>query len=781
MHRTFSRLHASSAAPFVLVLASISTPAAAQTATGDRTEDIVVTGTRGIERSVSQSLAPIDVVGREAIAANPGLNLNDLLATTIPSFGVQSLPGVDGLGVTRPVALRNLSPDQTLVLVNGHRRHRSAYVDILYTGAQAIDLGQIPSSAIGRVEVLRDGASAQYGSDAIAGVINILLDDKPGTEISAQAGQYYAGDGFGFVARGRTGLSLAGGGIVSVSGDYGRQNATNRSVGVRNRLGQPSSDSYHLAYNLRVPLNGGLNLYSFGTLARSSSVQDFSYRAPGSSVYARSFYQNGGNAVYPNWNLLSVYPDGFIPQLNPVIRDGQITAGIEGKVLPDLKIDISADYGRDAIEYRVRNSINASLGPQSPTSFNSGEIVASETRFAVDATYVANLGFAKPVGISFGGSFAREQSESAIGDEASYVIGPLADLPSGAYGFPGLKPANALNYSRDNLAAYADIAVDLTKALSVGLAGRYEHYSDFGSNFSYKVSGRYQLAPWAAVRATYNTGFHAPAPGQESFTKLTTAPDATQPAPYPISRIGLVSPTDPLAAPFGGRALKPEKSRNVSAGLVLTPARGITLTVDYYHIHIDDRIAISPQFRLAPGQAYDQIQFLINGYDSNSDGFDVVGSWNAPLAGGTATFSIAYNYNKTKIANVLSTLPLNVLRPIAEDGRPHHSAFLTADYAVGAFRLRTGLRYYGAYVDAIPVAQPPPFANQRVSGRALVDVSASYDVTPSTRLTVGAENLFDTYPDRATSIVKFLGYKYPLLRPYDTDGGHWYVRMAQRF
>jgi iron complex outermembrane receptor protein len=742
---------------------------------------IIVTGTRSGLRTSTSSLSPIDVISRDVIAARPENNLNDILATSIPSFNVQSLPGVDGLAITRPAALRNLSPDQTLVLVNGHRRHRSAYVDVLYTGAQAIDLGQISSAAIGRVEVLRDGASAQYGSDAIAGVINVVLDTAPGTQLSLQTGQYYAGDGLGVRATGRTGIALPGGGSLSLGGDYERSEATDRSIGIRNKIGQPSSEAYHLVYNLELPLDDAFTAYSFGTLSRSSSTQQFSYRAPNSAVYAQSFYQSGSPAVYPDWNLGTIYPDGFIPRLRATIHDGAATAGVKADLAGGWKLDASVGYGRDAIGYGVDRSINASLGPLSPMSFDAGEIVASQTTANLDASYLADIGLAKPVSIAFGGGYTKERFAASAGETASYQIGPLADLPGGSYGFPGLAPENAGSYTRDNLAAYLDTEVDLTRRLSVGAAGRYEHFSDFGSNFSYKLSARYQAADWLAVRATYNTGFHAPAPGQESFTKVSTAPDSTRPAPFPIVRTGLVSPDDPLAAAYGGKALKPEKSRNISAGLVLTPAHGLSLTVDYYHIAIDNRIAITPQLQLPAGSAYDKIQFLTNGYDTRSDGVDVVGSWTRHLPAGLLTLTAAYSYNRTRLSHALASLPLDVLKPIVERGRPHHTGYLSARYDLSRLHLNGALRYYGAYVDALPVAQPPPFQNQTVEPRALVDLSVSYDARPSTQLTVGANNLLNTYPDRSTGIDSLLGYKYPLLRPYDFNGGYWYVRIAQKF
>jgi iron complex outermembrane receptor protein len=746
-------------------------------------DEIIVTGTRRTARTAAESLAPIDVIDARQLGASPSSDLNDKLAATVPSFNVQREPGSDGAIFSRPASLRNLSPDQTLVLVNGHRRHRSAFVDVVNQGSEAVDLAQIPAASIGRIEVLRDGASAQYGSDAIAGVINIILDDTPGTVLTAQAGQYYAGDGFGLQLSGRSGMKLPGGGSLTIAGDYNNSNATDRSVGIKYKLGQPELESYHVTYDLKLPLNDSLNLYSFGSYGRTTGWNQFSYRsaANGDAVFGRSFYQDGANAIYPAYSLSSIYPNGFIPEFGPIIKDVDGVVGVKGEIVDNLTLDVSGGYGRNSIDYKVRNSVNASLGPLSPTRFDAGRLVASEGSLNADASYLIDVGLAKPVSMAFGGEYRHERYESVAGDVASYEVGPLSDLPAGASGFPGLPPASAGTSSRNSEAAYFDVEADLTNRLTFGAAGRYEHFSDFGSNFSYKFSGRYRLSDVIALRATYSTGFHAPALGQQHFTKLSTALDPTAPPPYPIIQIGLVSPSDPLAVAFGGKALKPETSRNISAGIVLQPASGLTITADYYHIKIDDRIGITPQLSLPAGSIYNRIQFLINGYDTKSDGVDIVASWTHRLGAGHFGLTGAYNYNRTKISRFDPIVVNNVSRPYIEDARPHHTAIFTATYDIGSLHLLGRTRYFGSWVDAVPFDQSAlGFNNQKVSPRAFVDLSVSYDVTSNTQLTVGAENVLDTYPDKVTSVLQYIGFKYPFLRPYDEDGGRWYVRVTQR-
>ena len=746
--------------------------------------DIIVTGTRRLERTSAQSLSPIDIVDARALGQSSSYDLNDRIAQNVPSFNVVRTPGVDGAIFSRPASLRNLGPDETLVLVNGHRRHRSAFVDVTNQGAQAVDLAQIPSPSIGRVEVLRDGASAQYGSDAIAGVINVILDQGTSTVLTAQGGQYYAGDGVSLILTGRTGVKLPGGGSLSVSGDYNTNTATDRSIGIRNKLGQPDSKSHHFAYDLTLPIGGDLTLYSFGTYGRLNGWSEFGFRSAQAVdfVFRRSFFQDGPSAIYPTWTLTSLYPDGFASQFGARITDGEIVAGVKGEIAHNLTVDLSGRHGRNSIDYRLRNTINASLGPLSPTRFNAGEVVSSEDAANADFAYLFDAGLAKPVSVAFGGEYRSERFKSIPGDVASYQVGPLADLPSGSYGFPGLDPASAVDAARRSEAAYLDVEADLTGRLTVGVAGRYEHFSDFGPNFSYKLSGRYQVAGPLAVRATYSTGFKAPTPGQQYFTKVTTNPDTSKPAPFPIATIALLSPSDPLALAFGGKPLKAERSHSVSAGAVLQPIEGLTLTADYYHIAIDDRIGLTAQLNLPAGAPYTRIQFLINGYGSRSEGVDVVAAYTHALLGGRGTLTAAYNHNRTKIVNANPAVVTALIRPVIEDTRPRDTAVATLSYDRGRGHFFGRLRYFGSYVDAIPYDQSAfGFSNQRVSPIAFVDMSASFDLRPSTQLTVGAENVLGVHPDQVTSVLKLLGYKYEFTRPYDADGGQWYLRLVQRF
>jgi iron complex outermembrane receptor protein len=748
---------------------------------GTDSADIIVTGTRSAQRTAAQSTAPVDVVSARQLAVTPALDLNDQLAQNIPSFVVQRMPGIDGVNFVRPATLRGLSPDETLVLVDGHRRHRSAFIDIVNQGAEPIDLAQIPDAAIGHVEVLRDGASAQYGSDAIAGVINVILDDRPGTSLTAESGSYYAGDGISEKLLGKSGWALPGGGILVVSGEFLHAGATDRSVGVRNKIGQPDLASEYGSYNLKEPLGETTWLYSFGTIAHSKAWSDFSYRSAtnGDAAFARSFYQDGPDAIDPTWNLASLYPDGFIPQIGSVTLDAEAVAGVKHEAGP-FSIDLSGRYGRNGIDYKVRHSANPTLGPTSPTYFDAGQLIASEASANLDIVYKLDAGLAKPINIAFGAEHRYERYQIKAGDAASFVVGPLADLPSGSYGFPGLSAQSAGTWGRHSDAGYFDIEAEPLAGLELGAAGRYEHYSDFGSNFSYKFSGRYALTSRLALRATYNTGFRAPTPGQQHFTTISSSPDATQPKPYPIVLTALVSPTDPLAIRYGGAPLKPEQSRNISAGVVFRAASSTTLTVDYYHIHIADRIGLTPEIDLPPGTAaFEKIRFLINGYSTNSDGVDVVASTHQRALGGQVTLTGSFNYNRTRIGAFDPVLVNDVLRDEVERQRPRYGAIGSAEYDRGHLHLTGRVRYYGAYYDALPGGNP--FPSQRISPLAMVDLDVSYDVTDRLTMTAGAENLFNTYPDRTKTVEAFIGFKYPLIQPYDGAGGRAFARATYRF
>lgn len=766
-------------------------------------DTIIVTGTRRAERTLADSSVPVDVVSGEALTGStPSPDLNDKLARLVPSFNVQRLPMFDGAAFVRPATLRGLSPDQTLVLINGKRRHRSAYISILQHGEQAVDLAQIPQISLGRVEVLRDGASAQYGSDAIAGVINLLLDETTGYRVAGQIGQYYKGDGETYQLEGRAGLALGDRGVLAISGEYSSLGETDRGGAVQ-KIGQPGVKSWKIFANGKYKLTDGIELYGFGNVNRTRSRNEFNFRSydPAnnnvSNVYQRSYFQDHTPFIFPTFNLSSVYPNGFIPIFASTSRDSSLVAGLRGELSDSFNWDVSGRYGRNRIGYDIWNSINATLGPLSPTAFDAGSQTQTEYAANADFTWQLEAGLYRPINISFGGEWRRERYTIAVGDQASYQVGPLNDLVSGSNGYVSPTPDQAGTWTRDSRAAYADVDVDLTERFNLGGALRFEDFDDFGSTWNYKISSRYKLADWLNLRAAYSTGFHAPTVGQQNLTSTNQSPDPNQPPPAPqvIQTSGIIPSTSPIAQVLGGKPLIPEKSKSISAGFVLSPADGLTLSVDYYRIKISNRLGLTSTQSLTPqqraaliaagvGQASQlaNLRFFINGFATRTQGVDVVTSYETKLGGGRLSLTAAYNYNKSKVTSGDPKLVTDVVVQEAEYRLPHHTANIGADYQIGRFGVSARARYYSAFIDPLPYL--PAFLNKQYGsygGEAFFDLAVSYQVTDAVKLTVGGENLFDNYPGRNVGPLAAFGQRYPLYRPYDADGGRYYARVSASF
>lgn len=779
---------------------SIANAAAAQEASqqtaAEETGTIIVTGTRRAERTLSDSSVPVDVIGAKDLAGStPSPDLSDKLARLVPSFNVQRLPTTDGASFVRPATLRGLSPDQTLVLIDSKRRHRSAYISLPLQGQQAVDLSQIPQIALKRVEVLRDGASAQYGSDAIAGVINLILDDSTGYSLNAQAGQYYKGDGTLYQIEGRASFALGDRGFFSLSGEYGHQGETDRGDGT-SKVGQPLVKSWKLFFNSEYALTEGIRFYAFGNFNETRSSNEFNFRAPDptGNLYRRSFFQDNPPFLFPTYSLTNIYPGGFIPIFAARSRDTSLIAGLKGQASDNFSWDLSGRYGRNRIRYRISDTINASLGPNSPTSFDAGANIQTEYAANADFNWLLEAGLYKPVSVSFGAEWRRERYEVKSGDEASYVIGPLSDLPGGSNGYVSPTPEQAGIFSRDSRAAYLDIDLDFTERFNIGAALRYENYDDFGSTWNYKFSSRYKATPWLSLRAAVSTGFHAPTVGQQNLTSTSQFPDPTSPPPAPqiILTNGLIPSNNPIALAVGGKPLVPEKATNYSAGIVLTPARGLTLSVDYYDIEIRKRLGISNAIQMTPGlrsqllaQGISQaaqlssFRFFINGYDTRTKGVDIVASYGSRLGAGQLTLTAAYNYNKSKVLNGDPRIVTPTLEQTIASALPRHTGNIGADYQIGRLGFGSRVRYYSGFIDSVPFLTPD--FTQHFGPRAFVDISGSYAITPAVRLTAGIENLFDNYPGRYRSPLSDVGFKYPLNRPYEADGGRYYARLSAKF
>lgn len=615
--------------------------------------EIVVTGTRRVGQSPTETLSPIDLIGGDLIGQQATYDLTDSLTRVSPSLNTQRFPIADGTAMIRPVSLRNLSPDHTLVLMNGTRRHRSALVNLqlaplgtVNQGSQAVDWAAFPAAAIERVEILRDGASAQYGSDALAGVINVILkEDREGLSFSGQYGEYFEGDGERTSFSANVGLPLTEQGFLNLTGEYSSSDITWRGVpqgaaaavaafagpevvpldGFGQRWGDPDVKALKFLVNAGVELSESLELYGFANYMDNETVSDFFYRAPvlppEAQIAARTTLQidNDGDflpdnapqslidsitgqgldpedylvasATSPSGFVLrnpiyTLFPGGYNPDFGADMTDLGIVAGLRGEISDELRWDVRARYGESELEYSVADTINPSLGRLSPLSFRPGTLTQEESGL--------NLEFVKtftgsPLNLAFGAELRNETYEIGAGDPASIEAGPTAAIFGvGSDGFQGFPEESAGEFDSDSWAAYVDVETDLTDRLSGAVAVRYEDYDLFGDTFDWKVSGRFEFTDAFALRATVTTGFRAPTPGQVNTLNITTTASpggALIPnGTYPVSH--------PIALALGAVSLEPEESTSYTAGLVWRATERTSVTADVYHIEIDDRLGL---------------------------------------------------------------------------------------------------------------------------------------------------------------------------------------------
>ncbi|MFA7439646.1 MAG: TonB-dependent receptor [Sphingomonadaceae bacterium] len=755
----------------------------------DTAADIIVTGSRNISRTDANTMAPVDVISADAVQRNVSDDLSDVLARLTPSFNVQRLPANDGLAFVRPARLRNLSPDHTLVLVNGRRFHRSA----LLSTAQAADLAQIPNFSIKRIEVLRDGAAAQYGSDAIAGVVNIIMDDSAGFSGFGQFSEYYEGDGAQYQTGIRAGVKFGDGGFFNATAEYSDANATSRTrqrpdaiafqeanphLDVPNpvqRWGQPDVNSLRAAFNTAAPLADAATAYAFGTFSWGDGLTDFNWRNPvgTGNVYAPS-------AAFPDWDVHSLYPTGFTPRFGSSWSDHQLVGGFRGDPSDSFRYDVSVSHGQNRIKYTIGESINASMGPASPTHFYLGALEQREFNINADFVYRADIGLAEPLNIAFGAERRLETYSVEAGDPASYKVGPGAatGLAANSNGFPGYSSDQAGKWDQESYAGYLDIEAQPLPGWTVGGALRYEDYSAFGDTLNYKLSSRVELAEGLALRGTWSTGFRAPSPAQTYTSRTSQGLDTESLRIFTSGRLAL---TDPLAIALGAETLKPEKSKSLAAGLSFRTG-GLTATVDVYQIKVRDRFSTSPSFQV-PAEfenpmGYTRVNYFTNDYDTRTRGIDVVLGWGQQVGPGTLNMSLAYNYNQTKATGGRIADQSADQKRIFEGSRPKHNATGTIGYGIGDLTLTAHGRYYGKWTDNSGNATGEIF--QDFGSMMLFDLAVDYQVTDNIKLRVGAENIFDKYPDEATNQA-VRGLIYSRNAPYDTDGGQYYVRVGFEF
>lgn len=773
--------------------------------TGELSE-VVVTGTRVQERSRLDTLSPVDVVTAEALSNTGSTELAQALSVAAPSLNFPRPSITDGTDVIRPVTLRGLAPDQVLVLVNSKRRHQSALVNVngsIGRGSSGVDLNAIPVAAIERVEVLRDGASAQYGSDAIAGVVNIQLRRASnGGDATLTYGQYDTevaparssrseSDGSTLTASAWTGLPLGGEGFLTLTGEYRDREPTSRgdvdprlpslsppeALRVTSRFGDPQVEDLTFYANAGLPIGAVWDLYGWA---------GFQQRDGESAAFPR--LRNNAN------NDPAVYPNGFLPIIATDIQDVAAAVGTRGE-FGEWNADFSLVYGYNDVAYRTENSINGTLIPNSPTSFDSGGFDYSQLVFNADFARNVEWFGGRDTNVAIGFEARRETYSITAGEQASWVTGPrtgpaFGNPAPGAQGFPGFQPQNEVDEDRDNLALYIDIESQLTDKFLASVAARAEDYSDFGSEVTGKVSARYDFTESFALRGTVSTGFRAPGLQQTFFT--STATNFIGGIPF---EVGTFPPGSAVAQALGAVPLEPEESTNYSVGAVFRLSN-FEATVDVYRIDIDDRIVLSENLGGTP--AIDALlqpfgigraRFFINGVDTETKGIDAVLRYALVTgAAGKWDFTLSANWNETEVTSLPTTnvIPqggllfgrINVLT--FEEGQPDNKQSLAVNWdqptEFGGLGATLKVTNYGQVTE--PQAPPVP-VDVYLGSATLVDLELRSRFGQGFTVGIGADNLLDKYPTATPAVANTTGATaWSRYSPFGFNGRFVYARLA---
>ena len=793
-------------------------------------EEVVVVGTRALPRSIEDSSVPVDIISAENFENQAGSDMSNLIRALVPSFHVSDNPSRDLAALLRPVNLRGLAPDHTLVLMNNKRRHRGSVIQWISNGAsngaQGPDISAIPAIALDRMEVLRDGAAAQYGSDAIAGVLNFVLkDDADGASFEARYGAYYEDSSEDMTTlSGNVGLPLFSDGFANLSFEYGESAPTDRSVqhahasalidlgisGVAvpaKPWGSPDvQDSLKLVANLGTPVGEASTFYAFGNYATREVSTAFFFRSPmnRNGVYktsANKFLVGGagcaakyGDVDSTAANLLSfreslladadcfsfveTLPQGFTPEFGATVNDHSLVVGLRGEHVSGLLWDVSASLGENNLEAFNRNTLNASLGPASPRDFDIGEYTQTETNFNVDLVYPIDIGAASDLNVAGGFEMRSEEFEISTGESASWELGPYQQygFASGSNGFGGFNPATSGAWKRDNIAAYLDLEVDATENWRVGGALRYEDFDGFGSTTNFKLATHLRLTDSIALRGSVGSGFRAPTPGQSNARNLSTVVNAVT---NEFEERGTIGSTHPVAVALGGRELEPEESQNLSLGVVYASDGGFRLTIDYFQIDIDDRIALSGNFDVTDAikaqlvaagvpdaNEFTSVRYFTNDFDTETKGIDIVASYGWETNTGSADVLFSWNSTETDVVSS-SNISAGTIRNL-EHGWPEHRANVSYEVSFYDWDLVLRYSYFGDWYD--------DHAGDDFSGYGLADVLVRYNFDAGFALTLGVENVLDEYPDEAINYGN--GRKYPRYAPAGHNGALMFFKIS---
>ncbi len=868
-------------------------------------EEVMVIGSRRAARSSSDTTAPVDVISGEDFTRNAASDVQDLLRAAVPSYNVNAQPISDAATVSRPANLRGLSPDNTLVLVNGKRRHRGSVISFLgggiADGAQGVDIAAIPALALQRVEVLRDGASSQYGSDAIAGVINFVLrDDAEGGFLEVTSGSTFDGDGDNYRLAGNIGLPLTENGFVNITAEYGETDGTVRSVPRSDSLaliaagnaaaadyqtinsytgdvaqywGNPDvEDDLKVFVNAGFEVNDNIEIYAFGNMAERDVTGGFFYRNPtnrggvykgpmvepltgaaalGSSATAVSSVRvgdldglnagtscpagiplTGTDNLIPDATILAqvvadancfsfveTIPGGFVPRFGGTNEDASIALGVRGELNSGMSYDLSVYNGSNETNFFIRNTVNASLGPNTPRDFVPGGQKQEETVYNADfvlpvmtdfSLFSGDQSLASEVSVAFGAEYREEEFSLYAGDAASYALGPLASqgFSSSSNGFGGFP--NSQTNSQDSYAVYGEIEADINEALTVQTALRYEDYDEFGDTTDYKLAGIYRVTDSFKIRAALSTGFHAPTAGQANITNVTT--QNVLGVLVDQGTLPLNSAAGKLASAFIGNqgngtpTLGPEDAQNLSIGVAFDVADS-EWTIDFYEIEVEDRVALGANIDfldalnfagggttfttvsealtgLNANGTLDRTQFLglddlaqfrffANSFDTRTRGVDVVGRMGFDFGEGYSNLVLAMNFNKTKVTSRGVTNPISAGRQQSlEELLPRVKGNMSWSHTQGKMRGLVRINYYGSWQDT---------GNDfHVNDEVLVDVEGTYTFDSGLELIGGVSNLFDTYNNENPG-QRGSGQLYSESGPFGMSGGQYYVKARYSF
>ncbi|MYI46082.1 MAG: TonB-dependent receptor [Gemmatimonadetes bacterium] len=849
---------------------------------------LVAVGSRAQPRTVTESPVPVDVIRTGELINQGDTDFANIIRNVVPSFNVNIQPISDAATFARPANLRGLAPDHTLVLVNGKRRHRTAvitwYGNGLADGSQGPDIALIPGLALEQAEVLRDGASAQYGSDAIAGVMNFALkNDRSGGTIEIKTGGYLLGedvtsvrfqdgsvpgDGEMYTVSGNVGLPLGETGFLNLTGEYGNSANTDRStqrndatalIGAGNSAvrvpaqiwGSPKvSNDIKLWANMGLFLNDNTQFYSHGNYASKQVEGGFYFRNPGtrSGVFGTRnadgqrillvgdmldaadgvldgsagcpevpvtddgvvMDQAALNQVLSDPNCFSfreLFPGGFTPQFGSYVFDASAVVGLKG-TSDDLNWDVSASWGKSNLDFYMYNTVNASLGRDQPCAdasreisfvvpdqqctpwFNPGIYDQQETNLNLDLSYPLD----DRMNLAGGAEFRNERFEIVRGSTESWTEGPLASqgFTPGSNGFTGFGPLTEGNWNRYNIAAYVDLEIDDPgDAWTLGLAQRIEHFSDFGTTWNVKLAGRLAVSEGFAMRSSASTGFRAPTPGQQNAFNISTIYD---PAIMDLTNNGTIPSTNPLAVHFGGQPLKPEKSINLAMGAVYDSGP-FSLSMDLFQIRVSDRLTTSADRSLSPdeirqleedgiireGGVLARFRFFINDFATTTSGIDLVGAYDIEGAGGSnTTISSAWNMTSTKVTEFNEgTLNAHRIR-ILQEGLPNVRGNVALNHAfAGGTRFLVRGSYWGGYFDGEqPYYESNPGETIDYPARILFDMEASHTFADRWLLTVGGQNVLNTYPEEYPGAAAGVGNRFGQFTPFGFNGGFYYTRLS---